>query len=212
MILASLGPPGTPLGRLLGRLGGLLGRLGALCGGVLEALGGVLTVLGRSWAPLGGSVGSSGGRLGGLEKRAKTLEGWSCIDFLVGYGNQVGSGKGVKTSQDRPRQAKTGQDSPRQARTRQDKRGKDKTTQAKTGQEKPRQAKKTHLHFHRVFTVRSVIWTPLGPSWARRRGAQNALGSVLAVLDPSAEASGMGGSWRNIGRLGPLSGPSGTPC
>ena len=71
----------------------------------------------------------------------------------------------------------------------------------------------------------SVFWQPLGPSWARRRGAQDALGGVLAVLGPSAGASGrlleaswpswaplrgrLGGSWRRLGRLGAVLGPSG---
>ena len=53
---------------------------------------------------------------------------------------------------------------------------------------------------------RSVFWRPLGPSWARRRGAQNALGGVLAVLGPSAGASGrlLEASWPSWGGLGPL--------
>ena len=48
MFLASSGPLGGPLERILGRLGALLGRLGAI-------LGASWAVLGPSWGPLGPS-------------------------------------------------------------------------------------------------------------------------------------------------------------
>ena len=47
MILASSGPPGEPLGSLLGRLGGLLGRLGGLLGRLGAVLGASWTVFER---------------------------------------------------------------------------------------------------------------------------------------------------------------------
>ena len=187
--------------------------------GAQNALGSVLAVLGPSagasgklleaswpsWGGLGplwgGRVGSSWGRLSGLEKRAKTLEGWSFLDFPVGYGGPSWVGKG---GQDRPRQAKTGQDRPRHAKTSQDKTGQERQRQDKTGQDKPRQAKTSQEDassfspcFHAPWGRHAVFWTPLGPSSARRRGAQ---------LGPSAGASGtlLEASWPSWVPIGPL--------
>ena len=66
MILASWGPPGSPLGALLGFLGpswGLLGRLGAVLGPSRGHYGSLRS----SWGPLGPSWGSLGPSWGHLE-------------------------------------------------------------------------------------------------------------------------------------------------
>ena len=60
MNFASMGPPGSALGGLVGRLGGLLGRLGAILGVLERSFGND----GPSWGPLGALLARLGALLG----------------------------------------------------------------------------------------------------------------------------------------------------